>query len=261
MTEQQQVAAKIWDPTLYDNTAQYVLHYGEDVLKWLAAKEGEHIIDLGCGTGQLTSRIAESGAKVTGIDHSKAMIEEAKKQFPAMTFIEADGTDFQVDTPVDAVFSNAALHWMTDPQSVIASVSKALKPGGRFVGEMGAKENIATIIAAINMAFVEIGQEPMPDIFPWYFPSLAEYATLLEKNGFTVEQAAQFQRPTPLNNGPEGLKSWMKNFADPLLDPLSEEDREFVLERTITFAEPALVDDDTWFADYVRLRFVAVKED
>ncbi|MBB6450861.1 trans-aconitate 2-methyltransferase [Geomicrobium halophilum] len=261
MTNQQQIAAKIWDPTLYDNTAQYVLHYGEDVLHWLNAKEGETIIDLGCGTGHLTAKIAESGAKVTGLDNSEAMIHEAKTHYPNLTFNIADGTDFEVDTLVDAVFSNAALHWMTDPQSVITSVSKALKPGGRFVGEMGAKENIATIIASINMAFVEIGQEPMPAVFPWYFPSLAEYAALLEKNGFTVEQAAQFQRPTALNNGPEGLKSWMKNFADPLLQPLSKEDQEFVLERTITYAEPALVDDDTWFADYVRLRFVAVKDE
>ncbi|WP_200088610.1 class I SAM-dependent methyltransferase [Salicibibacter cibi] len=261
MTDQHQIAAKIWDPTLYDNTAQYVLYYGEDVLKWLAPKKGEHIIDLGCGTGNLTAKIAESGANVTGIDNSEAMIREAKKQYPEISFIQADATNFQLDEPVEAVFSNAALHWMTDPQAVLASVSKALKPGGRFIGEMGAKENIATIIAAINMAFVEIGQEPMPAIFPWYFPSLAEYATLLEENGFTVEQMAQFQRPTALNNGPEGLKTWMRNFADPLLDPLNEEDREFVLERTITYAEPALVDDGTWFADYVRLRFVAVKDD
>ncbi|GAK13337.1 methyltransferase domain-containing protein [Geomicrobium sp. JCM 19039] len=254
--------AKVWDPSLYDDTAAYVSRYGKDLLEeWLAPKKGETIIDLGCGTGELADRITQLGATVHGIDSSSSMVETAKAKYPNLSFEVADAKEFKVDQPVDAVFSNAALHWMTEPDPVLQSVSKSLKPGGRFIGEMGAQDNIATIIAAVNMAFVEIGQEPMPTIFPWYFPSLGEYTSLLEKHGFVVEKAVYFNRPTPLVNGAEGLKIWMQNFADPLLQPLEPEIREEVLERTIQFAEPALRDGDQWYADYVRLRFSAYKEE
>ncbi|EZH64616.1 hypothetical protein DH09_18985 [Bacillaceae bacterium JMAK1] len=256
------MTAKEWDPSLYDDTASYVSQYGKSLLDdWLAPKQGDHIVDLGCGTGELAARIAKSGATVHGIDSSESMIKTAQGKFPELSFEVVDAKDFKVDERVDAVFSNAALHWMTEPEPVLKAVSKSLKPGGRFVGEMGANDNIATIIAAVNMAFVEIGQEPMPAIFPWYFPSLGEYTTLLEKHGFIVENATYFKRPTPLQGGAEGLKTWMQNFADPLLQPLDKEVREEVLERTIQFAEPALRDGEQWYADYVRLRFSAYKEE
>src|SRR3954452_11292619 len=185
-----------WDSQLYDESFSIITRLGAGVLDLLAPQPGERIVDLGCGTGDLTAQIAAAGAEVIGLDASEAMIVRSRERFPQLRFEVARGQDFVVETPVDAVFSSAALHWMSPPEDVATSVFRALKPGGRFVAEMGGYGNIATIIAALKQA---LGEEGIPwerVRNPWYFPSVGEYASLLEQTGFEVTQMHLFDRPT-----------------------------------------------------------------
>ena len=167
-----------WDSTLYEESFGIITEFGAGVVELLAPRPGERIVDLGCGTGGLTAQIAAAGADVLGIDSSEAMIARARELYPELRFEVARGEDFAVEEPVDAVFSSAALHWMWPPEAVAASVAKALKPGGRFVAEMGGKGNIATIIGAICQALAEEGIPRERIRNPWYFPSIGEYGSL-----------------------------------------------------------------------------------
>ncbi len=164
-----------WDAERYQSRHSYVFAYGEGLVEMLEPRAGERILDLGCGSGQLTAKIAESGAHTIGVDQSKEMIAEARRNFPALKFDVADAANFTLDAPVDAVFSNAALHWVKDADGVARSVASALRPGGRFVVELGGKGNVQTIID-------ELG----PVETPWYFPSVGGYTSLLERHGFEI---------------------------------------------------------------------------
>ena len=165
----------------------------------------------------LTAQIAAAGAEVVGIDASEAMIARARELYPQLRFEVAKGEDFAVEEPVDAVFSNAALHWMSPPEAVAASVARALKPGGRFVAEMGGRGNIATIIGAIYQALAEEGIPRERVRNPWYFPSIGEYASLLERAGFEVVLMQLFDRPTPLDDCPNGIADWLRMFGGDFL--------------------------------------------
>ncbi len=138
-----------WSTALYESKHAFVWQHGETLLELLAAQAGERILDLGCGTGQLTQKIAMSGADVRGIDYAPAMIEKARENYPHLQFAIADARSFQVDQPLDAVFSNAVLHWITEPDSAIHCIRQALKPGGRFVAEFGGKGNVKAIVEAL----------------------------------------------------------------------------------------------------------------
>src|SRR5262245_50467931 len=124
---------KEWDPAKYDGKHSFVWKYGMGVVELLAPKPGERILDIGCGTGHLTNTLADAGAVVVGIDTSQPMIEQAREKYPSVRFELGDGTDFEFPEPFDAVFSNAAIHWMKDQEKVARCISRALKPGGRFV--------------------------------------------------------------------------------------------------------------------------------
>jgi trans-aconitate methyltransferase len=130
-----------WNAKLYDDKHGFVSKYGEDLLGWLDPVNGERILDVGCGTGQLAAQIAQHGAKVTGFDYSAQMIEKARAAYPEIPFDIMDARNFHYDQPFDALFSNAALHWINEPEAVIGSMYRALKPGGRLVIEMGGKGN------------------------------------------------------------------------------------------------------------------------
>ena len=184
-----------WDSALYDEKFAIITEFGAGVVELLAPGPGERIVDLGCGTGGLTAQIAEAGAEVLGIDASEAMIARARVLYPNLRFEVARGEDFTLEAPADAVFSNAALHWMSPPDAVTASVLRALQPGGRFVAEMGGSGNIATIIGALYQALAEEGIPREQVRNPWYFPSIGEYASLLERAGFEVV----LMRPCRLN--------------------------------------------------------------
>jgi trans-aconitate methyltransferase len=247
-----------WNERAYDSSFGYVSAQGEPLVELLDPAPGERILDLGCGTGVLTTEIAARGAEVLGIDGSPAMIEKALALHPGIDFIVGDGHDFTVALPYDAVFSNAALHWLNrDPDAVIANVHAALTPGGRFVAEMGGAGNCAELTAAMSTAWRELGlREPE---LPWYFPSPAEYARRLEKGGFIVRLLEYFDRPTPLDECPGGAADWVRLFAGQLLQGVPVDMVEPLLQRVNELAAPALRRETGWMADYVRLRFAAVR--
>ena len=248
-----------WDSTLYDESFGIITELGAGVVALLAPRAGERIVDLGCGTGGLTAQIAAAGAEVVGIDSSETMIARARELYPHLRFEVARGEDFRVEAPVDAVFSNAALHWMWPPEAVAASVLHALEPGGRFVAEMGGRGNIATIIAAIEQALAEEGIPHERIRNPWYFPSIGEYASLLERAGFEVRLMQLFDRPTPLDDCPNGIADWLRMFGGDFLAPVPLERRARVQARVNELTRPLLYREGRWVADYRRLRFMAVK--
>jgi trans-aconitate methyltransferase len=241
-----------WDTRAYDRDFGFVSAYGAELLNWLDAQPGETVLDLGCGTGELSARIAEVGATVIGIDSDPAMIEAAKQRLPDADLRVADAHDFTVDEPVDAVFSNAALHWMPSSVEVLGCVSDALRDGGRFVAEMGATGNVATVTAAVDQACRETGLAERS--WPWVFPSPAQYAAMLEDAGFEIRELDFRDRPTRLT-GEDGLLGWLQMFAGSAVSDVPPA----VLERAAEIARPLLWRDGAWWADYRRLRFRAVK--
>lgn len=247
-----------WDSNLYQDKHAFVWQYGEDLLKLLNPKPGESILDLGCGTGQLTEKIALAGAEVIGIDSAPAMIEKARQNYPHLRFQLADARNFQVKQPLDAVFSNATLHWIKEADAAIASIHQALKSGGRFVAEFGGKGNIQAIIKALYSALTAFNI-PTKALNPWYFPSIGEYATLLENQGFDVTYAILFDRPTALTEKEAGMANWIQMFAGNFFVELSTEQQTQVIRAIEQYLKPTLYHEGTWTADYRRIRIVAIK--
>jgi len=258
--EEFKMSQDAWNSALYEKSHAFVWQYGESLLELLAPQAGEQILDLGCGTGQLTAKIAESGAFVQGIDSSLAMISTAKSNYPHISFATADARDFQVEVPLDAVFSNAVLHWIKEPEAAINCVAKALKPGGRFVAEFGGKGNVGAIARALLSVLSEIGFSEPEALNPWYFPSIGEYALLLENHGFEVSYAVLFDRPTSLEGGSAGMVNWIEMFAGGFLSGLSQEVQSHVISKVEERLRPALYHNGNWNADYRRIRVVAVKQ-
>ncbi|GGK68033.1 methyltransferase type 11 [Sphaerisporangium melleum] len=247
-----------WNARAYDSSFGYVSPQGAPLIELLDPRPGERVLDLGCGTGVLSAEIAARGTTVLGVDGSATMIEVARAHHPELDFLVGDGAAFTVPMTFDAVFSNAALHWMgRDPDGVIQCVRNALVPGGRFVAEMGGAGNCAALTSAMLTAWREYGL-PEPEL-PWYFPSPAEYALRLEKGGFTVRLLEYFDRPTPLDECPGGAADWVRMFAGSLLDMVPPATAEPLLRRVNELAAPALRRESGWMADYVRLRFAAVR--
>lgn len=248
-----------WNTTLYDRSHAFVWQFGESVLEDLAAKPGERILDLGCGTGHLTAKIAALGATVFGIDADSDMIQQAQENYPDLDFKIADARNFEVSQPMDAVFSNAVLHWIPEAEAVIQSVYKALKPGGRFVAEFGGKGNIQSITQALVRSFEAIGHRNAEMLNPWYFPSISEYTYLLEQRGFEVQSARLFDRPTPLDGGELGMVNWLRMFGNGILANLPFDQQEQVLQSVESQLRSTLYRNGQWIADYRRIRIVANK--
>jgi SAM-dependent methyltransferase len=246
--------ANKWDTGLYDDKHSFVWKLGASLIDLLEPRAGERVLDLGCGTGHLTARLAESVGEVVGIDSSPEMIAEARALFPGIRFEVADARDFALDGPFDAVLSNAVLHWVKPPEAAIACVRRALAPGGRFVAEFGGRGNVAAIVSALDAASRAIGLGAWEH--PWYYPSIGEYAPLLERAGLEVAQGALFDRPTPLE-GDDGLRNWVAMFARDLMGRVPPGDREAFFRRVEDAARASLHRDGTWFADYRRLRVKA----
>lgn len=246
-----------WNANLYDSKHNFVTNYGNNVIDLLEPKDSEVILDLGCGSGELTDKINNLSTKSVGIDFSENMIVQAKSRFPNLEFYQHDAEKpFPFDYQFDAIFSNAALHWMQNADAVIRNVSNALKTNGRFVFEMGGKGNIEIIIQAIDYAAAKFGLDKLP--LYNYFPSIAEYSHILEKHGLKVTYAWLFERPTLLD-GNDGLRNWIKMFRNNVLEKLQPEQHEEFFSLTESYAKPKLFKDGKWYADYVRLRMVAVK--
>lgn len=252
-------AGQSWNASMYDDKFQYVSNYGMGNVELLQPARGERILDLGCGTGDLSYEIAKTGAIVIGMDYSVDMIRKAREKYPDIAFIVDDGESFRTKEQVDAVFSNAALHWMKNAEQVVQSVGLALRPGGRFVAEFGGKGNIQTVIRGI----VEVLQEECgidtSERNPWYFPSIGEYSSLLEKNGFSVSYAQYFHRPTALPDGDVGLFHFLDSFAKSFFPAFTAEDKQNVYERIREKVRSDLYKDGVWYADYKRIRIAATK--
>lgn len=245
-----------WNTESYDEAHSFVYEYGEDVVDRLEPAADERILDLGCGTGHLSAQIAETGAAVVGLDTSAEMLRTARKTHSDCEFVRADARSFVFTRPFDAVFSNAALHWIPEQDAVLASVSDALAPGGRFVAELGGVGNVAAAVTAVREVAADHGYTVTN---PWYFPSVGEYATALESHGLETREATLFDRPTELDDGPEGLRKWLGMFGDSLLAPIPDDDRSAVITAVEDRLRPDHYRDGTWIADYRRLRVVAVK--
>jgi trans-aconitate methyltransferase len=245
---------QVWDAAAYAATGRFVADLAGGVVELLAPQPGEAILDLGCGDGVLTEKIAATGAVMTGVDDSPGMVAAARAR--GLSVDEASADAMRYEGEFDAVFSNAALHWMPNAKAVIAGVHRALKPGGRFVAEMGGHGNIAAIRTALQAVLSRFGidAEAMAASF---YPSPAEYRRLLQAAGFTVRSIELIPRPTPLH---AGMEAWLNTFRNGVLGVLAPEDRARAMAEIVGLLRPVLCDaDGNWTADYVRLRFAGVR--
>jgi trans-aconitate methyltransferase len=252
-------ASAEWNANLYDAKHDFVWKFGSDVVSLLDPRAGERILDLGCGTGHLTAQIAESGALVTGVDRSAEMVNAAQAAYPNLKFEISDAKNLSFRDEFDAVFSNATLHWIHEPELVLQGVWRALRPGGRFVAELGGRGNIRAMQEAFDRALVELGAAKPGEVHPWYYPSVSEYSTLAERNGFEVRFITLFDRPTGLADGAAGMRNWIVMFGADYLAKAGEGRREQFLGRVEEMLRPKLFRDGQWWADYRRLRLVAYK--
>ena len=245
---------KIWDARRYARDARFVSDLGAPIVELLDPKPGERILDLGCGDGALTERIVAAGATVVGFDASDSFVAAAKAR--GLDARLGDGQNLPFDGEFDAVFSNAALHWMRDAAAVIAGVARALVPGGRFVGEFGAHGNVAALSTALVAALAAQGYELRSN--PLYLPAPDAYRELLERGGFSVTSIEAHARPTPL---PSGVRAWFETFADIYFADFPDADRAAAYDLAERYAAPSLrLPGGAWVADYVRLRFSARRE-
>lgn len=243
-----------WDPDRYARNARFVADLGMPVVELLEPEPGEYILDLGCGDGALTEKLADMGCTVVGVDGSAEQIKAARGL--GLDAHTMDGHRLTFEPTFDAVFSNAALHWMKRPDEVIAGVWNALKPGGRFVAECGGHGCVNTIVTALMEGLQRRGIQDSK-INPWYFPTDDEYGKRLEKQGFVIHYIALIPRPTPL---PGDIIGWLETFAESFTSCLSETERPNFLAEIRTALRPKLCDENgQWTADYIRLRFAAEK--
>ncbi len=241
-----------WSSEAYARDARFVSDLGQPVLDLLAPRPGERILDLGCGDGALTAAIAEAGARVLGLDSSEDMIAAARRR--GLEAELGDACRLAYERAFDAVFSNAALHWMTRPDAVCAGVARALVPGGRFVAEFGGHGNVAAVRTALIAVLARYGVESdLSEV--WYFPSVAEHRRRLEAAGFRVTEIALTPRPTRVE---AGMEAWLTTLAAPATQLLPGDARAEALAEVIDLVAPALRDGEgDWWVDYVRLRFAA----
>ncbi|HEX6822493.1 MAG TPA: methyltransferase domain-containing protein [Candidatus Sulfotelmatobacter sp.] len=246
--------AQTWDPASYARNARFVSDLGTPVVELLAPKPGERILDLGCGDGVLTKKLADLDCDVVAVDSSVPQVEAARKL--GLNAFVIGGEELPYNEEFDAVFSNAALHWIKRADVMLAGVYRSLKPGGRFVAECGGHGCIRKIRAALVQALNRRGFEGEARV-PWYFPTPGEYATKLERAGFRVDTISLIPRPTPL---PGDIVDYLETFALNFFQGFSDEARSEYLQEVRMALEPQLRDaNGTWIADYVRLRFAATK--
>jgi trans-aconitate 2-methyltransferase len=248
--------ADAWDSALYDDRHSFVWKKSADMVEMLEPQPGERILDLGCGTGHLTDLIAASGAHVVGIDSSPSMVAMARQNFPKLQFHVADARSFRFAEPFDAIFSNAALHWVREAPVAMDSMALALKSGGRLVLEMGESGNVARIRAGIESVLLDAG---FAATHGWFFPTLGEYSVLLEAHGFDVELAQTFPRWNRLEHPERGLREWIEMFAGAYFADVPAERRHALIEKIEGRLRPQLWREGAWWADYRRLRVKAVR--
>jgi trans-aconitate methyltransferase len=246
-----------WNADDYASHFSFVAKYGSSLIEMIEIKKGMTCLDLGCGNGSLTAKLKASGLEVTGMDDSIDQLRKAKLEYPGINFIRGNACDFTLKQPVDVVFSNAVFHWIDkDKQGdMLRCVYRALKAGGQFVFECGGKGNNALIHGSLQRAFA---RRSLKYKFPFYFPSIGEYTSLMESAGFEVRTALLFDRKTKLM-GPNGLYDWIRMFVKKPFEGTSELQTKQIIDEAVEELRPRLFQDGIWYADYVRLRCKALK--
>ena len=244
-----------WNAEGYTKDFQFVHKYVEDILNLIDAEKCMKILDLGCGNGALTRKIADMGVEAIGMDASMEMLNVAKSNYPELTFMQDNATKFTLDEPVDCIFSNAVFHWIDDQDELVGSISESLKVNGQLVCEFGGKGCAETIHSALQKAFEKRGLKYKRT---FYFPTIGEYAPILEKHGLKVLYATLFDRKTALI-GEDGMKEWIKMFVTLPFESLDKVLTEEIIEEAVQELKPILYEDETWYADYVRIRIKAQK--
>lgn len=247
-----------WDAENYTSNFSFVPQYGEAVIGLLDLGAGKTVLDLGCGSGALTEKLAQTGARVIGLDASPELLQVARKNHPQLEFVQGDARSFCLKERVDAVFSNAVLHWIgrEDQPALLRCVFSALKSGGQFAFEFGGAGNNRLIHSALEKCFAQKG---LLYCMPFYFPTIGEYASLLEETGFRVTDMTLFDRMTRLN-GDNGLEDWMKLFLKAPFEGIAQKDREEMIHQAAGSLREELFHGGLWYADYVRIRGRAVKD-
>jgi len=244
--------SQTWDPLLYARAARFVSDFGEPLVAMLAPKPGERVLDLGCGDGALTAKLVAMGVSVVGVDASPAMVEAARQRGIDARLMRGEELTFERE--FDAVFSNAAVHWMKPPARVAHGIRRALRPGGRMIVELGGAGNNATLDHELYPLLRERGLDGAA-LSPWYFPTADEYRALLERTGFIVDLAELFPRPTRL---PGDITEWFDSFCGAFLAAIPEAERQpFKAELAHRLAPKLRSHEGKWTMDYVRLRVAA----
>lgn len=258
MNDQKPTQKIHWEASYYDNAMSFVSRFGEDLMEWLNPQEGENIVDFGCGTGDLAAQIATKGAQVLGIDISPEMVGRAREKYPQLSFECSNGMSWRGEQKFDAVFSNAALHWMKDAEAAINNMISCLKPGGRLVAEFGGYRNVETIIEAVKETLCK-NDRLDAFVMPWYFPTVGEYSVLLEKAGMEVRSAMLFDRPTRLEDEESGMKGWLELFGTAMFPLADKEESSLWINEAVERLKPKQYHEGLWTADYRRIRIHAVK--
>ncbi|MEP3210207.1 MAG: methyltransferase domain-containing protein [Maribacter sp.] len=254
----QQLAHK-WDAQLYNNKHSFVYDFGASLIELLDPKPEERILDLGCGSGELTHKIKELSQAVVGMDKSVEMIQRAQTQFPFIDFVVGDASDFHFEQGFDAIFSNAALHWVIQYKQAIRCMYEGLKEGGRMVVEFGGKDNVKTIVGQLRQSLLKRGFVKQSELELWYFPSIGEYTLALEAVGFKVSFAQWYDRPTALADGATGIKDWLVMFCKPFLEGVDDASVFEIMNEVQASLKPKLFKNGKWYADYKRIRIVAYR--
>ena len=248
-----------WDAQLYIDKHHFVYEYGSNLIDLLEPKSNERILDLGCGSGELTAEIGLKALSVVGIDTSYEMILKAKEQFSSCSFEVGDITTFRFGETFNAVFSNAALHWVLDYKKAIKNIYINLAIGGRMVVEFGGKTNVKSIIENLKESLGQWGYIQQSKLELWFFPSIGEYTSALESQGFTVTFAQWYDRPTMLADDKSGIADWLHMFAKPFFDGIPFEEADKIRIEVQEKLRNRLFKDGKWFADYKRIRIIAMK--
>ncbi len=263
----QTAGAQTWNSTQYVQNGGFVASMATEVVDLLDPRPGERVLDAGCGEGSLTAQMAACGASLRGVDTSASMVAAARARGLAVD--HANLADLSYTAEFDAVFSNAALHWipLASQPAALAGLHRSLRPGGRFVAEMGGQGNIAAIRTALAAVLSRYGVDAEVAAASFY-PAPEHYRQLLEAAGFKVQIITLHPRPTPLPGGSDGMERWLHTFRNGVFDLLLDQStRQTALADTVALLRPTLFDSRQnskdasalWSADYVRLRFHATR--